>query len=134
MHSPSPTGCLERARLHVRLRRWSKYKGPGAARRAIKDFWQRGRRGWADRDTWSFDTYLAELLAGALRHLAEHSHGHPIGLTTEGWLAILSEMADGFEAWAHLYNLADADEERAAYRKLQRSVRLLHRWFGHLWD
>src|SRR6266852_1897293 len=27
--------------------------------KGLKWFWQRGRRGWADCDTWSFDNYLA---------------------------------------------------------------------------
>src|SRR5438552_287637 len=40
-------------------------------------FWQRGRRGWADCDTWNMDYHLAEIIGPMLRHLAETSHGFP---------------------------------------------------------
>lgn len=43
----------------------------------IPGFFQRAWRGWAARDTWSFDHYLAEVIASALRHMAKHAHGVP---------------------------------------------------------
>lgn len=50
-------------------------------------FFQRARRGWSDRDLWSFDQYLAEVFAGGFRRLADQSHGYP------------AEYADGFGPW-----------------------------------
>lgn len=48
------------------------------------DFWRdcrafihRGRYGWAPRDTWNLESHLAQVLAGSLNHLAEHTHGAP---------------------------------------------------------
>ena len=70
----------------------------------IKFFFQRGWRGWADRDTWSIDYYLSSILPGALRHLQEHSHTYveQEGMTEEEavaeWGRILHAIADGFEA------------------------------------
>jgi len=45
--------------------------------RDIATFYRRGRYGWAPRDTWSLDYYLAQVLAGTLTHLSEHGHGSP---------------------------------------------------------
>lgn len=35
----------------------------------IKYFWQRGRRGYSDRDVWDFDNYLANVIAHILREI-----------------------------------------------------------------
>ena len=43
----------------------------------IKWFLQRGRRGWADRDTWSMDSYLERVIPGMLIRLANAAHGYP---------------------------------------------------------
>ncbi len=85
----------------------------------IKWFYQRGRRGWADCDTWSLDWYLDRWLPEALRYLKAHKQGLPRamfeGLPTkdnngfcptdeafriaqERWNSILDRMIAGFEA------------------------------------
>jgi hypothetical protein len=48
----------------------------------IKYFIQRGRRGWADCDTWSLDWYLCQptMMSAALRHLKAHKYGTPISM------------------------------------------------------
>lgn len=43
----------------------------------LKAAWQRVTRGWADRDTWSLDNYLLEILPEMIEYLAEHTHGYP---------------------------------------------------------
>jgi hypothetical protein len=40
-------------------------------------FFQRGARGWAKHDTWSFDHYLSDVIAPALEYMAENVHGVP---------------------------------------------------------
>ncbi len=45
--------------------------------RAIRWFFQRGRRGWADLDSWNFHAYVAGVIAGAVDHLGEIAHGYP---------------------------------------------------------
>lgn len=41
-------------------------------------FFQRGWRGWADRDVWGFDSYLAGVTAAGLRRLEATRHGYPV--------------------------------------------------------
>jgi len=41
----------------------------------IKWFLQRGKRGWSNYDTWSFDCYLAKVIAEGLTHLANNQMG-----------------------------------------------------------
>lgn len=43
----------------------------------IKWFWQRGRRGYSDRDVWGFDHYLTQVIIGGTAQLAENAHGCP---------------------------------------------------------
>ena len=50
--------------------------------REIKWFYQRGTRGWADKDTWGFDHYLSKVISGGLNHLANKSIGHPSSFST----------------------------------------------------
>ena len=43
----------------------------------IKWGWQRAMRGWSDRDTWSFDYHIANVIEGGVNHLLKNQHGHP---------------------------------------------------------
>ena len=45
----------------------------------IRTLYRRARHGWAPRDVWSLDHYLNRVLAGSLEHLAETTHGAPVG-------------------------------------------------------
>jgi len=40
----------------------------------IRTFIQRGKRGWADSDSWSFDHYLANIIAGGVGNLIKYGH------------------------------------------------------------
>lgn len=44
----------------------------------IKHAYQRVTRGWSDRDVWSLDWHLAEILPPMLRRLKETKHGVPL--------------------------------------------------------
>jgi len=105
-------------RVPYRVRSWLVWREWRWRWTRLRGFFQRGRRGWADHDTWSFDHYLAGVLAGGLRHLADHHHGVPVGFgappldgdsgwTREEcdeadrlWTAWLREKADWFD-WYH---------------------------------
>lgn len=63
----------------------------------IKTFIQRGKRGWGDRDTWSFDWYLSDVISQGVRHLEKHHYGHPCDLSDENWKKILNKIATTFE-------------------------------------
>lgn len=82
--------------------------------RELKWFYQRGKKGYSDRDCWSFDNYLAEVIAGGLKELAKHSHGCPDDFYKEyadedgcqKWIDFLNKVANGFEE----YNKDSLDE------------------------
>jgi len=99
------------------------WEWPGDTYRKIKWFIQRGRRGWADCDTWSMDYYLDGWMPSALRHLKKHKHGVPNEVFPTGkqyvrkdgnpnkaawkvasrrWDRILNQIIEGFEASARV--------------------------------
>lgn len=101
--------------------------------RQFKGLFQRARRGWASHDTWSFDVYLAGVIAGGLRHLAENTHGHPCDFPggADGWSAWLRDKAEWF-AWY---------EEGAFYcdiKKIEYFNEVVlpdfAKYYGGLWD
>ena len=40
-------------------------------------FFQRGKRGWADCDTWDLYSYLARVIKGSVKHLKDSKMGTP---------------------------------------------------------
>jgi len=56
---------------------WQLVRLPGDIRRNIRDFFQRGRRGWANSDTWEFSHYLSKVILGGVEHLEKIQHGMP---------------------------------------------------------
>jgi hypothetical protein len=61
--------------VYVDVRYMVRYRIPGYFRRA----WY----GWAPQDTWSFDHYLASVIAEGLEHMADHAHGWPFFIQEE---------------------------------------------------
>jgi len=107
--------------------------------REIKWFIQRGKRGYSDSDIWGFHDYLRQILAKGLKQLAKNTHGWPDideAKTYKDWQKILRTMAEGFQA------VIDYDEKvyfnkkkmDNAYEKQTESLKLLAKWFDHLWD
>ena len=91
---------------------------------------QRGWRGYAKEDTWDLGNYMAEWLPSAIRQLRDESHGYPCEMEDmiaspiqEGeydvsldykailWANILTDMADGFEAFDYCVNSRFLEEE-----------------------
>ena len=66
----------------------------------VKTFVQRGKRGWANSDTWGFDYYLAKVIYEGVRHLKENINGMPNNLTEGQWIDILNKITDAF-GFAH---------------------------------
>ncbi len=91
--------------------------------------WQRMRRGWSDRDVWSFDRYLAGVIAGGLDKLSD-GISHPSDLTAEQWEDLLDEIAGALLR----YRNDDLMNNEITH---QEAVAALHRLadrFGDLWD
>ena len=73
---------------------------PSRCWRNLKDFYLRGRDGWAPSDTWSLDTYLSSVLGGSLTYLAQHSQSAPLDYPTIS-PAHSQEIPTNQEAWKH---------------------------------
>lgn len=61
--------------------------GPGNVRqwmREVKYFCQRGYRGYSDRDVWSVDWFLAQILPKMLLQLKNTKHGTPMQCFPDG--------------------------------------------------
>jgi len=119
--------------------------------KCVKFFFQRGKRGWADCDVWSFDSYLAEVISGGLKDLAKYSHSYPGQgeMNTWGkWKRKLLKMAKAFDDYNKLHNsygrLPKSGDKKGwenYFKKRQKksdAIALeMHdvvKYFGHLWD
>lgn len=133
-------------------------EGYRSARMNTKRFWQRGRRGWADSDTWSFDHYLLTVIPDAIALIRETKHGYPTSMVEneihpeatldeldafmdqhqdmliEKWDNILSEIENGLRDYARLmnYKIPD-DQEDAVTQRYENAMILLTKYMGSLW-
>ena len=90
---------------HNHIKRWPK---------ELKWFIQRGKRGWADCDTWCFSFYHSRVCKEALSHLKKYKMGYPCyfdesGYTDEDnskkWDATLSHIIHSFKTAEQLETL-----------------------------
>lgn len=126
--------------------------------REIKYFWQRGRRGWADKDCWSFDSYIAGMISGGIRTLKKSHHGCPSEIFDESrknnecwrWEEILEEIAQGFDACQKILDMdyffteenedgmyehkIDKERMEQLTKKYNRGMELFSEHFMNLWD
>jgi len=102
-----------------------------------KWFIQRGYRGYAECDVWSIDWYLTKWMPEALRILHKTKHGTPVGMTVKGWDTRLLGIIDGFVAAREIQEMRHryrGAENRAAWRRFNKGMRLFHECFFNLWD
>ncbi len=126
--------------------------------RSIKWFFQRGIRGYADCDLWSFNDYLCRIIPPALRKLAKDGMGCPSEFFDEErnndechrWNEALETMAQGFEAAKYIGSMGyhkwvetehgshhlEIDEEAInnAKGKIEKGLGLFAKHFLSLWD
>ena len=111
----------------------------GHYRREIRCFIQRGIYGYSSMDLWSFDWYLRKVLAGGLREFGKGGMSYP-GVrgasTPEQWQKILLEIANAFQAVNDFEESNDwsKEEMEKVYADEDKALKLLAKWFGHLWD
>ncbi len=108
------------------------------------------RKGYNYESLWSFDLYLAKLLADAFNELADMAHGFPATLNKgdfyspsgkesaaafEEWKSILREISAGFKRYTQEEDYdnyqKDTDERQAAVKN---SLELMTEWYPHFWD
>ena len=95
---------------------------------------ERGRRGWAVRDTWSLDLYLLSWLPDALDFLADNSHTwHQCedASTPEEWKEFLHSIASGLRAGREWFDGTDFTKNPPDF---DWAFSKLHQHFWHLWD
>ena len=123
----------------------------------IKWFFQRGKRGWADCDIWSFDYYLSGIIINGLKQLKKDSYGCPSEFYDKTrtndecwkWKEILEEMIQGFEAAktlndcfftkvvkkdGRLVKKIDIEQEKQLTKKFERGISLFGKYYLGLWD
>lgn len=117
----------------VEIKDWFIYLQPISE---IRYFIQRGKRGYSNRDLWSFDFYLSKLIADGLKDFKKHLHGYPAKLNSfEEWLSIIDEIIEGFEYYNEIdCGFPDKEQWDKINEKLNKSFKLLNKWFGALWD
>lgn len=126
--------------IPLRLQAWLWLRRCGGAinewPRQMYAWWHRGWHGWAQHDTWSFDTYLARIISAGVLYLRVTAHGHPSQIKSmKEWKRILSDVAYTFMICGK-----SADDEWALpidgtpwtmrwYRKQQKFERTMPRMF-----
>lgn len=125
--------------LHIHW--WLDKYSPRVLRRDLRAYHQRGIRGWADRDTWSFDTYLAKVIRDGIAELNTRKISWPGDpLTFEEWTEILSEISDGMQAHLDLvdvkydFQAKESKAEEILVFKRNLAMDHLKKYWFHLWD
>lgn len=133
-------------RATVEIWRWSRRAWHDVRRpppwRRLRWNWQRMRRGWSDRDTWSLDSYLAQVISGSVAHLRDHGHGYPgeeQGADEGQWRDILTRIAEPLSReWDRTINGETPEQHRERQERelaeQQEALRLMVTWFHSLWD
>ena len=83
---------------------------------------QRLTRGFDDTEMWSLDCTIAEFIAPRLKVFLEKAKqigDHPGNITSQEWQCILEQMIE------------DSD---ANWKKVDKALSLLHKWFFKLWN
>lgn len=98
----------------------------------LRWFIQRGRRGWAENDTWSLDSYICTVLSGALIRLADRNFAYPGEEspwdTPEKWDTYLRDLSHRIGAWnADWFNTEAQETTRKAMEEFGRNL-------GYFWD
>lgn len=88
--------------------------------------YQRAKYGYSVQDTFSFDEYLAKVIAGGVNQLRLRHYGPPTGLTESEWDAILDKIVSGFNDYS-----AEGYHENNDSRE---AMKLLIEYFHDLWD
>jgi len=98
----------------------------------IKAFIQRGRRGFAQRDTWGFDSYLAKVISEGIDSLIKELHGHPCDLKNlKQWKSILKKISKTFKI---ANTTEDCKRTKKQKKDYEEGWKLFKEYFRGLWD
>lgn len=106
--------------------------------REVKYFWQRGRRGYSDRDGWDIGDYLLSWLPEAIEKLEKRQFGCPVGMDPEQWRHALHEMVLGLKSAKRINDAESWPKDPEEFKRLKRhadeGLNLLKKHFFSLWD
>lgn len=117
---------------------------------------QRAFRGWAPVDTWGLDYHLAYILKDSLNHLADNTHGYPMGFGdkygdkgAEEWEKWLRDKAEWFR-WYYekeeyyckdYFTISEEEKQRRLKEEIEKSEVFYKevlpdfvKYYGNLWD
>lgn len=127
--------------LQLRLRWWKFRHAVRALPRAIKSFWERGRRGWATEDYWNLDDYITRVLGESLLYFEGHTNGHPNGMSNHEWRMLLFEIGTALKEyesrWQSPEGLSVEEAREDSDLKADRAKQALHTFADNLeamWD
>lgn len=69
----------------------------------IEWFFQRGIRGYSDRDVWDVSNWFENTVIPMLEQLQKTKHGYPMDMTEEQWNIVLKNMIDCFKESTERY-------------------------------
>lgn len=101
---------------------------------------QRADRGFAEQDWWNFNSYLTWVIIQGLEKFKTGA-GYPMEAgTMEGWVIILDEMIDGFNA-KQAYHDGDVPPDvhvdewaKPLIARWEKGSTLFIKFYGDLWD
>lgn len=96
---------------------------------------QRVKFGYSEYDWWSFDSYIAGVIAHACDRFASSSNGYPSSMTLQEWKNLCSEIAAPLKKWAsnNRWELSMKDQE-LLYEQVQKAFHQFADHFGEFWD
>lgn len=111
--------------------------------RKIKNFIQRGKKGYSEEDLWNLDCYLGELAYNSIKDFrATERTGYPMTAESkEKWEKILKQLEEGLSLYDKIDMVDyvkdgkfDSEEYQKVMKKYEKSWRLLSKWILGLWD
>lgn len=110
---------------------------------SIREFLERGQKGYCYKDLWSFDSFLSDLLVRGLTELKQNCHSYPNDIDDwDEWMLILDEMIECFKEQERRIetnisgDIVGVWKKRREHqkKKLHRGLELLERYYYDLWD
>ena len=88
----------------------------------LKNFWQRGKYGFSDYDTWDINYWFATVFSKIIRNLKNNCHGYPGKFIYDKNNNIISEK-EAIEKWKLIleriaFCLEESDPEKSTYKGL----------------
>ncbi len=114
---------------HYLRKPWEIFEDYG---REVKFFWQRGTRGYSDRDVWSVDWFLTSIMPSMLQQLKRTTHGAPIGVGMKRWYKKLDHMTETFKIARQIEDYHK--DSRKLQTQFNKRMKVFVRYFFNLLD